>query len=364
MTSVIWTNKNRKNENSRGLSTSRKGRRRASVFFFVMFLLSWIFTLSGCTGAKKKTVTVFALDTYVTLTAEGKDAGRAVKDASDLLLKMEDKLSRMKEDSEIVKLNQSTKEEPVTLSEDTYYLLTLVLDYAAKTKGRFDPTIAPVMDLWGFGTDNPHVPDPVDVSKTKEKVDYKKVHLLSNRRAYVDPDTSIDLGGAAKGFIGDILLQKLRTYDLKKIILDLGGNVCAWSSSSEVSIGIVSPKNTTELCCTYSLPAGEASCVITSGAYERYFEENGVKYGHIIDTKTGNPASTDILSVTVIGADGTKGDVFSTALFSMGSGEAMKLAKKQHIDCILCLDNGTLWVSSSLKEKVHAQEGWTIEYFG
>ena len=161
-----------------------------------------------------------------------------------------------------------------------------------------------------------------------------------------------------------ILTQKLRTYDLKKIILDLGGNICAWSASSEVSIGIVSPRNTAELCCTYTLDPGEATCVITSGAYERFFEQDGVKYGHIMDTKTGVPANTDILSATVIGPDGTKGDVFSTALFSVGSGEAKTIAMREHVDCILCMENGTLWVSSSLQGKVHAQEGWTIEYFG
>ena len=326
-------------------------------------MLSWILTLTGCKTTKKKTLEIFALDTYITLTAEGSDASRAVKDASELLLKMEAKLSRTNEDSEISKLNKSTKEEPVTLSEDTYYLLTMVLKHSESTRGKFDPTIAPVMDAWGFGT-NPHVPTTQEISDAKARVDYKKVHLLSNRRAYVEPGTSVDLGGAAKGFIGDILTQKLRTYDLKKIILDLGGNICAWSASSEVSIGIVSPRNTAELCCTYTLDPGEATCVITSGAYERFFEQDGVKYGHIMDTKTGVPANTDILSATVIGPDGTKGDVFSTALFSVGSGEAKTIAMREHVDCILCMENGTLWVSSSLQGKVHAQEGWTIEYFG
>ena len=104
--------------------------------------------------------------------------------------------------------------------------------------------------------------------------------------------------------------------------------------------------------------------VITSGAYERYFEEAGVRYGHIMDPETGRPVKTDILSATVIGQDGTVGDILSTVLFAYGSERARDFAIAEEIDCILCVDNGTLWVSSSLKGKVDAQEGWTIEYFG
>jgi len=328
-----------------------------------IFIFSWIFTLSGCKKTNEKTLSLFACDTYITLTCTGKDANKAVKEASDLLLKMEAKFSRQKEDSEIAKLNQSSEKEPVTLSEDTYYILQLAKNYAEETGGRFDPTIAPIMDLWGFGTDNMHVPDEREIETVIANVDYRKVHLLSNRRAYVEPGVAVDLGGVAKGFIGDILMQKLRNFNLKKILLDLGGNICAWTSSSELTVGVASPIKPGALCCTYSVPGNTVCTVITSGSYERYFVEDGVRYGHIMDTRTGYPSSSDILSVTIIGQDGTRGDVYSTALFTVGPTDARTIASRQNLDCILCMDNGTLWVSSSLKGKVNAQDGWTISYF-
>ena len=159
-------------------------------------------------------------------------------------------------------------------------------------------------------------------------------------------------------------MEKLSSYSLSKIILDLGGNVCCRSRSSDLTIGIVSPLSSDALCCTYSLSSGSSCSVITSGAYERYIEEDGVRYGHIMDTSTGYPADTDLLSATVIGPDGTKGDIYSTTLFSLGSEKAMELASSSDIDCILCMENGTLWVSQTLEGKVDAQEGWTIQYFG
>ena len=156
-----------------------------AFFLSFTFIFSWILTLSGCKKTKEESLSLFACDTYITLTCAGKDAGKAVKEASDLLLKMEAKFSRQKEDSEIAKLNQSTEKEPVTLSEDTYYILQLAKKYAEETGGRFDPTIAPIMDLWGFGTDNMHVPESREIEETVKNVDYRKVHLLSNHRAYV-----------------------------------------------------------------------------------------------------------------------------------------------------------------------------------
>ncbi len=340
----------------------RTERSRAFAFFFT-FLFLFSFALTGCSQVPKKKLEIFALDTYVTITLEGKDVQEAMTKCTDILADMEGKLSRQRADSEISALNRSSEESPVVLSDETYSLLSQVYGYSEKTQGAFDMTIAPLMDLWGFGKYGEHVPEQSAIDETLLRVDYRKVHLLSGNRAYVEPGTEVDLGGAAKGYIGDILMEKLKEYDLRKIILDLGGNVCAWSSSSELNIGIADPGEPGKIFCTYEMKKGERLSVITSGSYERFFEENGVRYGHIMDTSTGCPAVTDLLSVTVVGTDGTRGDVYSTTLYAIGSKEAMKLASEENIDCILCLDNGTLWVSSSLKGKVHAQEGRTIEYF-
>ncbi|MBO4688796.1 MAG: FAD:protein FMN transferase [Clostridiales bacterium] len=339
-------------------------RGRAFAVSCLILLSTLCGAVSGCSSKlPSKSVTIFALDTYVTLTAEGKEAEKAVAEGAAFLTEMEGKLSRQIGSSEIAKLNQSSEENPVCLSEETYALLQTVCLYAEKTEGLFDPTIAPVMDLWGFGED-PHVPSSSEIEETIQRVDYRRIHLLSDSYAYVEEGTAVDLGGAAKGAIGVMLMERMKEFSVTRIILDLGGNICAWAKNEELTIGVVSPLDPAKLCCVYTLSKDEEMSVITSGAYERYFEEAGVRYGHIMDTSTGYPADTDLLSATVIGSDGTVGDILSTALFASGSERARKLASYLRIDCILCSENGTLWVSSSLEGKVREQEGWTIEYFG
>ena len=364
MKSAIWTKEcNKLPSHKKEPAPCASAGGRAFICLTVIFSILISSLLTSCKKTPKKTISLFALDTYVTLTVEGKEAEKAISEGTAFISEMEGKLSRQREDSEISLLNASSKDEPVSLSEETYLLLKTVCELSEKTEGAFDPTIAPLMDLWGFGTDTPGVPEEEEISGTLSKVDYRKIHLLSGNRAYVDPDTSIDLGGAAKGYIGDLLMEKIRSFDVTRVILDLGGNVSVWDSSSEVAVGIASPLEASGLLCTYSSTKNETVSVITSGAYERFFEEGGVRYGHIMDTKTGRPVITDLLSATVISADGTKGDCFSTTLFALGSEKAKEFAAREGIDCILCMENGTLWVSSSLKGKVHAQDGWTIEYF-
>ena len=364
MSSLKQTKKQDKTFTAGNAPASFLLKRSRAFVVFCLVAATLLFSLSGCSTPDKKTTrSFFALDTYITITLEGKDTDEAMNAAVNCIMDLEKKLSRQDPESEISSLNLSSEEAPVTLSKETYDLLSKVLEYSEKTNGRFDPAIAPVMDVWGFGTEDAHVPDEEEISEALPLVDYTKIHLLSDNKAYLEDGVKVDLGGAAKGYIGDLLMEKLEGYSLSKIILDLGGNVCCKARSSELTIGIISPLSSDQLCCTYSLEKGQICSVITSGAYERYIEEDGVRYGHIMDTSTGYPADTDLLSATVIGPDGTKGDVYSTTLFSLGSEKAMELASEEGIDCILCMENGTLWVSSTLEGKVNAQEGWTIEYF-
>lgn len=349
------------------LETKDCGRRcfcRRILSLFVCVCL--IFTLVSCKKEiPKESISLFALDTYVTITVEGKEAKAAVQDASVRLTQWELLLSRQIVGSEIDRLNASSAEEPVELSSNTYALLARTAEYAAKTGGVFDPTIAPLMDLWGFGSEQAHVPDAAEIAETLPRIGYEKLHLLPDQMAYVEPGCEVDLGGVAKGWIGDQLMKGMQRFDVSKIILDLGGNICVWSKKGELNVGIKAPDDSQNLCAIVTLPADRTpTSVITSGAYERYFEQDGVRYGHIMDTTTGCPVQTDLLSATVIGNDGGVGDILSTTLYAMGLEAARTWAEEEGIDCILCAENGTLWISSSMKGYVDAEDGWTIEYFG
>lgn len=349
------------------LQAERSMLRRAASLFAVFSL---ILTMVSC---KKETPhasgSVFALDTYITISADGQEAEAAVAAASAKLYRYEEIFSRHVEGGEINRLGDATEAEPILLSDEAYDLLAMTLDYAARTDGIFDPTVAPLMDLWGIGTEYAKVPAESEIEEARNRVDYRKVVVQDDHRAYVAPGTEVDLGGAAKGRIGDLLMTEMRQYDIEKIILDLGGNICVWSKDASESqhalhVGVTDPSNTDLMCAIVTISEEVPMSVITSGAYERYFEAEGVRYGHIMDTRTGYPVKTDLLSATIIDQDGARGDILSTTLYVMGLERAKTWAQDQGVDCILCAENGTLWVSSSLKGRVDAEEGWTIEYFG
>ncbi len=333
----------------------------------VLLITAFLLGLASC---KKKedtrSATIVALDTYVSLSVTGSQAEDALRAATKKIASLEDILSRTKEGSEIDQLNHSSESSPVTLSNETYTLLQNTITLSELSGGVFDPTVGPVMEAWGFGHDSDpkKIPDEDAILAAKDKVDYHKIHLLPDFRAYVEDGVVVDLGGVAKGYIADALMKEIRSFDVSRVILDLGGNVCAYDQAKELVIGVISPKDTGKLAATVDLSKGKPGSVITSGAYERYHEIDGVRYGHIMDTSTGRPVKTDLLSATVVSEDGTKGDVMSTVLFAMGRQDATDFATKNGISCILCEENGTMWVSADLKGKVHEQDGWTIRYFG
>ncbi len=345
----------------------RKSTRCARTAFALAVL---VFASAFLTACKKKettkTGTILALDTFVSITVTGQQSEDAYTAAVKRLTELEDQFSRTKEGSEIDRLNHATEEDPVTLSEETYHLLQTTLQFAKDTEGIFDPTVGPLMDAWGFGKDERKVPEDARIEEALSRVDHSRIHLLSGNRAYVEEGTVVDLGGAAKGYIGDAMMHEIREYKVSRAVLNLGGNVCAFDAQKDLLIGVVSPRDLAELSVRVNISATDAKSavsVITSGAYERYIEVDGVRYGHIMDTTTGRPVETDLLSATVITTNGEEGDILSTVLFAMGTEKAKEYAKAKGIGCILLSEDGTAWVNEEWKESVHAEEGWTVRSF-
>lgn len=349
---------------SRGLRKSTRYARTALALAVLVFTSAF---LPACKKKETtKTGTILALDTFVSITITGQQSEEAFTAAANRLTELEDKFSRTKEGSEIDRLNHATEDAPVTLSEETYTLLSTTLQFANDTNGIFDPTVGPLMDAWGFGQDEKKVPADDKIAEALARVDHSHIHLLPDNRAYVEAGTVVDLGGAAKGYIGDALVKEITKYKVRRAILDLGGNICAFDSEKALVIGVVSPKEISVLAVKVDLPKTDATApmsVITSGAYERYIEVDGVRYGHIMDTTTGRPVETDLLSATVITGNGEEGDILSTVLFAMGTEKAKEYAKTKNIGCVLLSEDGTAWVNEDWKESVHADEGWTIRSF-
>ena len=321
---------------------------------FLCFLgAAFFMLLCGCTkkplteiapGNEKQTATVFAMDTVMDLTVYG-DAS-LLKGAAKIITDLEGRLSVTDENSEIFRLN---KDKQATLSDDTLNLLSLAKDICERTDGALDITIYPVVKSWGFTTGDYRIPSEDELKRLLKTVDYKKLQICGYT-ATLPEDSMIDLGAVAKGYTGDRVIEYFKENGVTSAIISLGGNVQTLGSKPDGSpwrVGIADPFGA-EYAGTLNV---RDKCVITSGSYQRYFEENKVRYHHIIDPATGSPASGGLISVTVVGGQGAFCDALSTALFVMGKDKAIRFCSESNdFDALLIADDGSIYITSGISE--------------
>ena len=313
-------------------------------------LLCALLLLAGCAPAPSQAAaaaerTFFAMDTVMTLRLyEGGDEA-LLADAEARVRELEGLLSVTDGDSEIYALNRDGAAE---LSSETAELLRGALALCDRTEGALDLSTYPVLRTWGFTTGEYAVPDGGTIDKLLPLVDYTRVGLDGNAASLPD-GMEIDLGSVAKGYTGAALAALLREGGVTSALLDLGGNIQAVGAKPDGSPWRVGIRN----------PAGEGNigvvevenqAVITSGGYERYFEEGGVRYWHILDPKTGAPARSGLASVTVVGDDGLVCDGLSTALFVMGRDGAIEHWRRHRdFEAVLVSEDGSVTITPGLE---------------
>ncbi len=272
---------------------------------------------------------IFAMDTYMTVTAYGDNAQKGVTDAIAEIERLDDLLSIGKEDSEISKLNKSGS---AALSDDTAVMIAKALELYKSTGGAFDITVLPLMELWGFTTQDYYVPTEDEIQSTLQRVGADKLTWdESTKTLTLGDNQEIDLGGIAKGFTSSRIMEIFKKDGVTCGMVSLGGNVHLLGTKqdgSEWRVGIQDPDNTDDM---LGVLEADDCAVITSGAYERNFEKDGVTYHHIIDPATGKPSDSGLTSVTIVSKDGTLADGLSTSLFVMGKDKAIAYWK-QHAD--------------------------------
>ena len=303
---------------------------------------------------------VFAMDTYMTVTAYGENAEVAVDAAEVEIERLDALLSTGDADSEIAKLNADGN---AKLSEDAGYLVERALELYQETDGTFDIAIYPVMEAWGFPTQKYRVPSDREIQKLLKNVNSQKIKI--NKKTNVvtlEKNMKIDLGGIAKGYTSQRIAKIYKKDGVKSGVISLGGNVQAIGTKTDGSrwkVGVQSPDDTESMIGAYEA-ADEA--VITSGAYERYFEKDGKTYHHIIDPATGKPSEKDLKSVTIISKNGTLSDTLSTTLFVMGKDKAISYWKEhsKEFNMILVDENNKVYISQGIKDHFSSDSDFTV----
>ncbi len=320
-----------------------------------IFLLSAL--LSSCSATEKQAEkTMYAMDTVMSLKAYGENADKAVLAAEEKINYLDRLLRRKSEDSDIFAVNTNGS---AAVADDTAELVKRSLEICHLTGGSFDISVAPVMDLWGFYDKNFYVPSPDELSDALKSVGYENITANGNDISAKN-NAQIDLGGIAKGFASSKTADIFKEFGVSGII-SLGGNVQAVGTKPDGSlwcVAIQAPEEENSYLGTVSV---SDTAVITSGAYQRYFERDGKIYHHIIDPKTGYPADSDLTSVTIVSPDGTEADGLSTALFVMGLDNACEFWREHEgFEAVLADKDNRLYITEGLSDIFESDRPYTV----
>lgn len=329
-------------------------------------LLAALVLLSGCQAAPaRQERTVLAMDTVMNLTviSDAKEEGAAaLDDAVDTLYALDQSLSATGETGQVYALNHA-EGAWTALDGETVELLSQSLELCALTGGALDLTAHAAVEEWGFLTGEYRVPAQTQLDGLIALIDYTQIQVdETGAQAKLPAGMSLDFGAVAKGYAADRLAEELAGQGVEQALLDLGQSTILALGAKENGqpwrIGIQDPAGDGYL---GVLELADAA-MGTSGSYQRYFEQDGVRYWHIIDPKTASPARSGLASVTVTAPSALLCDGLSTALFVMSQAEGTEFWRAHPelgFDVIFIEEDGSISVTAGLEDAFSLAEGYT-----
>jgi thiamine biosynthesis lipoprotein len=284
---------------------------------------------ASCARGEPYTKETYVMGTKAWVTVAGmnrREAERAASQAFREMYRIESVMSNWRSRSEISRLNAEADSTPVAVSKELFALIDSSVHYSRATFGAFDITVRPLMTLWGFQGGRGNPPSADELAHALTLVGYEKIALDPSKETIALPaGMELDLAGVAKGYAVDRCVSVLTAFGARNALVNIGGNIYALGEAPGArgwTIGIRDPKGGLGTVGSILL-SNEA--VATSGDYENFVDISGKRYGHIIDPRTGEPA-TGVLSVTVVAPTGLESDALSTGLFVLGPERAREAA--------------------------------------
>ena len=320
---------------------------------------------SAAGGEEKHQRQVFAMDTVMLLTAYGENAEAALDAAKDKIHALEEDLDPESATGSVYAINAAAGSQ-VVVSRDCYNIMLTSMRRFYDAGGALDIGVYPLSKAWGFIGGGGHVPEEAEINALLSAKNTGAIMLDERACAVTIPaGMEISLGAAAKGYTAQAVIDLMADMGVECAILSLGGNVQTLGQSkpdgSLWQVAVVDPHDAGSY--VGILSVGERA-VVTSGGYQRYFEQDGVTYIHILDPATGYPVENDLLSVTVVTEDGTEADALSTTLFVLGKDGALDYYESRGgFELVLITKDNTVIVTPGLTENFsESGEGYTYEY--
>lgn len=265
-------------------------------------------------------------------------------------------LSWRKEGSDIYRINSGAGEF-VSVSPDTVAVIKKCTELSEECGGKFDITVGPVTRLWDFGGDNQRLPEKSEIESALSNVDYTKIEISGNA-VKIAEGQSVDLGAVGKGFACDRVRELLKNGKTKSAVISVGGSLLLYGKKT-FTVGIVDPENDKASMGTLKL---RDTCVSTSGDYEKFFEQDGKTYHHILNAKTGYPSAGEFKSVTVVCESGLLSDALSTVCFLVGYQKSIEILEKYDAEAVFIFKDKTVKTTDGLSGKLElTNDSYTVE---
>lgn len=258
-------------------------------------------------------------------------------------------------DSDISRINNAAGIESVKVSPELVLVLEQACKIAQESGGAFDPTIGPLVELWNIGGENPRVPSHKEIEELLPLVNFNLVKIDATKKTVFlsQKGMSLDLGGIAKGFAADCLVKIAKEHGVKSALFDLGGNVYAYGTKADGTLWRVGIKNPLDPAKNPVLRLDvKDKTVVTSGMYERFFEQDGNRYHHILNAKTGFPARNNLLSVTIVAENSMIADALSTAAFILGTEQGLEIIAYNNAQGVFILDDKSILATPILEKDI------------
>lgn len=291
---------------------------------------------------------VFVFGTANTVTV-GIEHRKVMEEVKDILLSFHKRMSIYESTSEILSLNHMAGSSSLSISPEIYDLIRRSIAYSKLTNGAFDITAFPLKKIWQTAE---QIPTEAQIHHAKKLVNYRNIVFSDNKIMLKYSGMGVDLGGIAKGFAVDKVVEFLKSRGTTSGVINFGGSV--FVLGEERSVGIQTPfgKKGTYI----GTIRVKNKAVVTSGAYENYRVINGTAYQHILDPHTGYPVNNELLAVTLIGAKAEELDALATGVCVMGIQKGYDLLKKRQIDAIFIKKDGSVLLTEGIKESFSFKE--------
>jgi thiamine biosynthesis lipoprotein len=340
--------------------------RRLAALFILLILLAWTPACRKGMLPSPVNAEAFLVDTHVKITLYQADSGEAgAREAAERCVReiraAEGRTTAHVDTSDIAKINASAGLRPVLVRPETFALIGKAVELSRQTRGGFDAVLGGLKSLWGFGKDQPAVPDGAELSRRLRASGMRQLALGAGTVYLKDGGASMDLGGLGEGYLIDLAVSSLRRNGVRSGIVEATGDLAAFGRHPERPywrIGVKNPRDPEGALIGVIRIREEA--VATSGDYEQYFIRNGRRYCHILDPRTGFPPTAGCVSVTVVAPTALEADALATGLFPLDPDTAMAVIESlPDVEGIVMTERDGVVrqkVSSGLKDRYDVTE--------